>query len=282
MRKVLSVVLFFVLVSINLVHSLEISRYEFYFDIKSPESVKEKISMSFSNANVSRLVFRFSNEIKDITVYENGELVGYTLEKIDDEYELKIPVTKSSGDIEIIATANDMIYYGKDEFIFALNLFIPENVFANISVVLPEGYVIAKKGYFPENGLLSTDGKRILINWMNMNGDVNIVVNFGSSSNKSSDYFILLIILLWIIILLVYYYRKKSFENLLKGFDETEQSIIRYLSKKKVCYQKDIVSDLSLNKVKVSRTIKKLESKGLIKKEKIGRKTKIYWMKSFK
>lgn len=283
MKRILLALLFFTLSSVSLVYSLEISTYEFSFEIKSPQNVKEKVSISFRDANVSRLVFKFSNEIRDITVYENGELVSYTFEKIGDEYELKIPVINNSGKIDITATADDMVYYGKNEFMLAINLFIPENIFANVSVFLPEGYVIAKKGYFPENGVLNTDGKRISISWINLNGEVNVVVNFEPSYNRNSDYTIfILIILPWVIVMLVYYYKIKSFENLLRGFDEVEQSIIRYLSKKKVCYQRDVVSDLSLNKVKVSRTIKKLESKGMVRKEKIGRKTKIYWMKSFK
>ncbi len=60
--------------------------------------------------------------------------------------------------------------------------------------------------------------------------------------------------------------RKFSLENL-RG---QEKSIYQYIKEKEPVYQSRIVKDLKVSKVKVSRVIKKLEYKQLIKKEKKG------------
>lgn len=70
---------------------------------------------------------------------------------------------------------------------------------------------------------------------------------------------------------------KKYLNNILNILEKEEKNIIEYLIKNNgVATQYELVKISKTNKVKVHRIIEKLEKKGVIEKQKIGKINKIY------
>lgn len=113
-----------------------------------------------------------------------------------------------------------------------------------------------------------------------------IEIKLNKKLLTSKNYWIYLIILL-ILIVILYLYRKKNIKNvktnILKTLSEKEKTIINELKKHNGSLtQAKIHHNTKMPKVSLSRHIKALEKKKLIKTESIGKMKKIKLSKLFK
>jgi len=145
-----------------------------------------------------------------------------------------------------------------------------------IKVILPESSVIEEDFIlFPKNYSFSTNGKNIIIEWKNP-GEKEILIQY-SFPNKVNLLFYLLIGLVVLLFIFYFYFFKKSQkkEKYTQNLFKEEKKIMKYLLTKKECWTKEISRDLNIPKVRLSRKIRKLEEKGLIKKIPYGNENKI-------
>lgn len=204
------------------------------------------------------------------------------------KYITKAPIEKSSEKYFFIINKQDNLSLDK------IVLKLPEKA------VLPENYVV-----FPKNHSLNTDGRNIIIEWKNPE-TLEIVVSYEILDNNEIYHYLVYMILLIIIIYLFRYRIFNIFRNnvkkqkaiekpvnqeisekesdkkdlkktLTKNLFGDEKRIIEYLIDKEdnECWTKEILRDLNISKIKLSRKLRSLTQKELIKKIPFGNENRI-------
>jgi uncharacterized membrane protein len=200
--------------------------------------------------------------------------------------------TKSYVDFESLEFAGQEIYF--------LNKVIFPSDFekATITLNLEKGILIKNNKIFPSEYNLKTDGQVISIQWELTNvkkEDAFAIFVSLENTNKSNSFTLIVFIVffaLLIIILFVFFNRKnKYFKKQIKkskkekstssgDYDyllDTEKRIIEYLKKanRNELWQKQLQVSTGFSKAKISRLIRNLESRGLVKKIPFGNTNKI-------
>lgn len=158
----------------------------------------------------------------------------------------------------------------------------------NIRLVLDEGFVLNE--VFPSEDHKESDGRKIIIEWYfeDVPGEESTPVFVVFESVKSSNYLlgVLVIILIGIIGLILWKKRekivikkekkpkkKRKIEEFLL---DDEKKVVDELIKENGLWQKQIQLRTGFNKVKLSRVLKNLEKRRLIRKVNFGKTNKIY------
>ena len=184
------------------------------------------------------------------------------------------------------------------------NYFTYNNYFGNfekVKLILPDSAVLVKEGIvFRKPNLISTDGRTLTLEWENHSQE-NLIINYESPL-KNNFYWYVLTFFLILIFFIAYelFKTKKLRERIIKTKNnssnkniqgkkelfvrnllEDEKKIIEYLLEKKgkESWTKEIMNALNISKVKLSRKLKSLEKKGLIKKIPYGNENKIRLIK---
>ena len=184
--------------------------------------------------------------------------------------------------------------------------FVMENPFAekaNVKIYLPESAILGEKILvFPEGADIDSDGRRIILEWADYN-DEQILVGYEFVEKDLLIFYIIIGIL--IIILFSGYLlekrklkneiqkirkisKEKNMKSMKKGEEaitrnliEDEKRIAEYLLNKEdnESWTKEIMKDLGISKVKLSRKLRSLEQKEIIKKIPYGNENKIKLIK---
>lgn len=190
----------------------------------------------------------------------------------------------------------DYIKKTGDEYLFVLPK--PSVIDSNIQVYLPENYILSDNLVFPKNYNISTNGKNIILEWKNFN-ESEIIIFYKGASLSNLIYYIIMGILLAIVVILFYLQQKKFRGKInlirerqdktrqklkkLKKIEMTknlfgdEKKIIEYLlsKKEKSSWTKELVKNLEISKVRLSRKLRSLVEKGLVEKESYGNENRI-------
>lgn len=176
-----------------------------------------------------------------------------------------------------------------------------------ISLKLPEGFVLLQPKnetlsilpYTPSFGSVGTDGRRIVLVWQkdNLKAGDGIDVSVAYESLMQEDRYSQLIaiftgstITLLLIIVLMgggfwYFWKKfrKDVKIVLPVLKKDEKIVMEVLLKYSgVANQKIIVKESNYSKAKVSKVLKSLAERGLVRLERIGRTNKVLLEKQFK
>ena len=220
---------------------------------------------------------------------------SYLILESDASYELNgSKLITGKADIKFIT--KDYIKKTGDEYLFILPR--PTETNSNIQIYLPENYILSDNLVFPKNYNISTNGKNIILEWKNFN-ESEIIIFYKGASLSNLIYYIIMGILLAIVVILFYLQQKKFRGKInlirerqdktrqklkkLKKIEMTknlfgdEKKIIEYLlsKKNKSSWTKELAKNLEISKVRLSRKIRSLLEKGLIKKEAYGNENKI-------
>ncbi len=226
---------------------------------------------------------------KDATAIEVSE--SYDIIEFDSFKKLTIPAAEN---LKIKYITSSYIEKSKDSYFF-----IAENLFnsTDITLYLPEGAVLAsdeKKLVIPAADEITTDGRRIILKWNDI-GANQIIVAYELLKKNNNSVVIALIIMI-IVFAFIYFiglkkYRKKAEtisrrlkktkakkeDELTRNLYEDEKRIVRYLLAKKdhECWTKELIRELSISKVKLSRRLRSLEQKEIIKRLPYGNENRI-------
>jgi hypothetical protein len=176
----------------------------------------------------------------------------------------------SDGKIKYISS--NLIEKNNQEYFFIAKEKLHENSF--VEVILPEGAIITNNYLvFPKNYSFETNGKNIIITWKNAE-EKEILIQYKNNKNKHWIYFILIIFIFGGI---SFYFIKKQNKQkkYTQNLDEEEKKIMKYLINKKECWTKDLIKELGISKVRLSRKTRKLVEKELIEKIPYGNENKI-------
>lgn len=190
---------------------------------------------------------------------------------------------------------SDNVSLFKQDFNIPLNT---KTIF--LKTTLPEGMVLIEKStlfqpYLPVDGEKGSDGRRIFVTWrrenLKLGENFNIQIAYESTTDNYSQlitFFTGSLIGLIIIILLmgggIWYFikKRKGIQILLPVLKKDEKIIIETLMKYKgKTNQRILVNESNYSKAKVSKVLKSLEERGLIKLERIGRTNKVYLIENY-
>jgi uncharacterized membrane protein len=178
-------------------------------------------------------------------------------------------------------TSNDYVFLKRLQFNKTLdNLTIKLN--------LDSGFIIANQNAYPINYELETDGQTISLVWKinNLNKDESFAMFVDIKSNSSSSLIIIISLVLVLIILTsigwwIYFKLFKNKKSLSSKFEqhllESENKVISELKKadRNELWQKQLQLATGFSKAKLSRVIRNLESRDLIRKIPMGNTNKI-------
>ncbi len=254
--------------------------------------VEKTVIVKISFKNVSNLKLKIPYDSKAIEAnreYEIKSFENYKLIKVASAEDLVIKyITKSPIEIS------------KDKYFFII-----ENPFkekADIRIYLPESAVLGeKKLIFPQPSRIWTDGRRIIIDWKNLEEE-NILVEYEFIEKGNYLFYVVLSILITFVIVLYNHEKKKlnskiqqikkkakekkkpsaESSQITKNLIEDEKRIVEFLLKKKdnECWTKEIIKELGISKVKLSRKLRSLEQKEIIKKIPYGNENRIKLIKT--
>lgn len=237
-------------------------------------------------------------------VQGNKVLVGYYLSNVSN-LELKLPYDVSNPEVNVNFTleegflkinhgTNVSIKYitkslldksGKEMYFTSKN-FLNES--SNVKLVLSEGFVLVEGGLlFPKPTKISSDGRNIILIWEDFSGK-DLVIKYRQVNKSNSFLYLSLIILFFIILISLNKFRKSKIfpfkirkKSLTKNLFEDEKRIVEYLLKRKdnESWTKELIRDLKISKVKLSRKLRSLEQKELIKKVPFGSENRIKLIK---
>lgn len=217
------------------------------------------------------LAGNFEYKLLENKVLTTIHLEDFEFDSLEIPEDINILDFKENGESILKFTSKGFIEESGGEYFFISSNSLHES--SSVKVILPEGASLTSKNIiFPKNYDLTTNGYNIILEWNNT-GEKEILIYY-KMDNK--DYFWFYIILIVLVGLFYFYFKfiydKKSYS---KNLFREEKMIIKYLEKKKECWTKEIVRDLNIPKVKLSRKIRSLEEKGLIKKTPFGNENRI-------
>ncbi len=273
----ISFLLFFTTPSLALYH------IEIYGEISQKNTVILNYTLiELNNEKGREITIIFEDELEILSIPENCKIISYGVScTLDEGKRIKIDISTEKK-----------VKKEEDKYVFEENFRVLENVKSvTILIKLPEGAVLPEKGikFLPENATIGTDGRRILLLWSRENlnsGEVYGVKVFYEiiSENEGFPLIFILIPVLGILILILFVFLKRRGDekmalSLLKEDEKIVMEII--LKYPKGVNQKKIVLESGYSKAKISKVLKSLADRGIIKLERIGRTNKVYLRKDF-
>ena len=248
---------------------------------------QEKVLVRHFLDSTSDLELRLPKDFSNLEI--NSE---YKLEEFSKYYLIKI---NSANNLSISYLTQSMIDKSKDRYSFVSRNYLNES--QNVRLVLPESAILLEEGLiFPEPDLISSDGRSIILTWKDYN-EKQIIVDYEFLDDNNLIYYLIFGFLTLIFLMYILFERKKykkrlkkvqiknkteiSKEGFTKNLFEDEKKIVEYLLNKKgnESWTKEILKDLEISKVKLSRKLRSLEQKEIIKRIPYGNENRIRLLK---
>jgi len=174
-------------------------------------------------------------------------------------------------------------------YLFKFDYYIPMDTNSLwVRVSLPEGMVLVRnhtafQPYSPPDGVKTTDGRRIFVSWTRSNvtsGDIFSVQVVYESTTRYSEFPVYLFAFGILVVLALFGFRavkSRDMKILFPILKSDEKLVMEILLRHGGrANQKTIVSESNYSKAKISKVLKSLEERGLVRLERIGRTNKVY------
>lgn len=196
---------------------------------------------------------------------------------------------KRSGSFKIEFDSKGFVGKADEQYVFKQQIAAPTNLARlTFKVILPESTVLAKNTPFiPFDASNSTDGRNIFVYWNRENVvagevfDAQVVYEkFAQDQNVIVASLFALVAILAIAAII--YKRRFSMKMVLPVLRSDEKIIMeKILAHKPGVNQKLIVRESGYSKAKVSKVLKSLEERGVVKLERLGRSNRIFLKPNF-
>lgn len=298
MKKIIFAVLVLALLSSN-VSAQELTDFFVTTEISSEGPARSAITVSFE---------KFSGYVRIPVPYEATRINSESnFGKVSCSKEIKVYgtdivcsfPTEVSGSFKVEFDVDGLIKGGDEKFFFKQEVSLPmDSKKFSFRVILPEGMGIAEDGaIFPKDVESSSDGRNIFLTWKK--DEVKFGETFSAqvafepltvTTGGPSGFIVagsLILAPLALAFGLFYFklYKKQSLTPniVLPVLKEDEKKVVEGLIKHGAgVNQKLIVSESGYSKAKVSKVLKSLTERGIVKFERVGRSNRIYWNEDFK
>ena len=168
---------------------------------------------------------------------------------------------------------------------------------SGVKVILPQNHILSNDLVYPKNYELSTNGQNMILEWSEISEE--IIIFYRGAKDSNLIYYLTIVFSLTAAVGILFLQQKRFTEKMeetkskqkkkIEKIKETkviqmtknlfgdEKKIIEFLltRENKSCWTKELVKVLGISKVRLSRKIRTLIEKELIKKEKFGNENKI-------
>ncbi len=270
----MKIIIIFLLLLLPIASAQEIESYDLEITLIPSGLVHQKIKIRFIlNQDTNNLLFATDYEIQNIKVYDTKEL-NFSL--TDKGIVLNEDIKANEENIIFIEfDAKNLIVQSGKDFIFSYNLELPSAPKkTTLNLILPEGFVLAdiEPSVSPKPSKIETNGKLINILWeTNNNNEAFIAIYKRGHTSKTESLWTVfslssLVIILLIVGVVIFIQRKKAKEFILGTLNDEENKIIKIIRENKNITQKKICEMTGFSKSKMSKLVRRLEEKRIIKK----------------
>jgi uncharacterized membrane protein len=263
--------------------ALEISEYNISFEVLPDMKVSETVSITFPQPlNETAMNYIVAGSVSDVSITNGKAAMDYTLEKKENGIVVKFQAPAGTESLFISFVSNDLVFSGDGVYSFFTSLTPPEAGAVTLKAYLPKGFAIYRNVVYPDGYSIMSDGEMIYLQW-DATGAGEIPVSFKFYSTRT-DYSMMVfaatsITAAGLLAYLVFYYRRKVRREFVRGFSEDERKILSALAERKTCMQNKLERECEFSRAKMTRVVKKLEGKGLVEKERVGRTNRLFYRK---
>jgi len=194
----------------------------------------------------------------------------------------------------------DLVTKVDNQFLYKQEFHVPlETKQLSFKAMLPEGMFLSSgsvfQQYLPATGEKGSDGRRIFVSWRKENlgagESFDTQISYEASSDNSqmtalltSGLFVLGISIVILIVGFWFFFKrfKKNIKFVLPVLKGDEKTIMELIIRDKgKTNQKLLVRESNFSKARVSKILKSLQERGIVKLEREGRGNNVYLMKDF-
>jgi hypothetical protein len=254
--------------------------------ISSDDTTHSAITISIENPDGGEITVPIFGTVKDLKYDANFE--GISCVFVEKPYGkdaiCDVSSLKRSGSFKIEFDSEKMVESSGGGFVLKQQVGAPLDLARmSLKVVLPDGTALAQDTpYLPFDASNSTDGRNIFVYWSRENVVSGEVFTAQVSYVKFSQDQGLLIAGIFAVVALaaigaIVFRRKFSMNMVLPVLRPDEKIIMeKIMQHKSGINQKIIVGESGYSKAKVSKVLKSLEERGVLKLERIGRSNRIF------
>ncbi|MBW6451139.1 MAG: hypothetical protein K0B02_00225 [DPANN group archaeon] len=280
-------IVFLIYLIIPGVNASQIASQDVSIELFDDFSAKLGIMLNFSDITTTEVYYIVSSRISNIKAFDSGGPVSCTMEQLSYGTQIVCVPNVDVSDGYIINLYFDAFNLQKTEgqaILFSYNLGVMSPTDSvSVSVVLPDGMGLVEMigdvvPYFPSYGTIGSTGRNINIYWslfdLSLGKTYSFEATYETLSLSESDnlfiYLILIIIISYFIFLK--FFSKPKVETILSVLKKDEKSVLDIImSSGGSCIQRKIVKETDFSKARVSRIIRDLGERGLIRKVPRGR-----------
>ncbi|MBI2662975.1 MarR family transcriptional regulator [Candidatus Woesearchaeota archaeon] len=255
--------------------------------ILNSNKAHQTLSYNFSKPIIDNsLEYTIASDIDSVNVLANGKEADFEISQNEEVNTIKINSSEPINDLQMSFNVNDVIFKNGNTNHFFTELSLNKTIVSDISVkaVIPAGYGLYDNSFKPESGAITSDGQNVVVEWDDVDTSKPLLfsVKYRKVTFPSWILWTLIVSSLTILIILLYFqYQQKTEKAMLYGFREDEKKALVFIKTHKNILQKELQNEFKFSRAKSTRIVKRLEEKGLIKKEEFGRTNKIMWRGEF-
>lgn len=235
--------------------------------ISKNDIVTENIGLKIE-ANETYDVVAFSTVSKPLSVLYDG---NYSIKQVNDYYVIAFKKNIEAGEnsLNFSLLYNDLVDGNNKKRVFRSTFYPEYRAEMKIRLTLPAHFVLSDKkpNAIPKPDYITSDGQKINLIWnFKDNERADLSVFYEGESNFTAIFIVFMAALI-ISSLIIFIIFKKSKIRDIEGTLSSEEIKIVEQIRKGIAKQKDIARSLEFSKSKMSKTVRRLEEKGLIERK---------------
>jgi uncharacterized membrane protein len=274
--------------------SKELYQYGVTAEIFENNTVNYKLTLIFVNNTDQTFIFPLSSSINvKVESVANCNVQQGTLET-----NILCNLKASNRTVLVISYSSDQKISKKDNYFLFQDSFKINSDTDTVSflIKLPEGTGLKEpieNSSSPSGALIGSDGRRTIINWIENDLKKGVTFDVSIAYEKIGEVVIsefpiqvisviALVIIVGFAFFYQFYWRNRNVNLIIPILKKDEKKIFDVIMKHgSGVNQKIIVNDSGYSKAKVSKVLKSLEERGILRLERIGRKNKVHIEKNF-
>ncbi|MBU0953377.1 MAG: hypothetical protein KKA90_03080 [Nanoarchaeota archaeon] len=263
--------------------ALPITTYEIMFDLTT-DTAEETIHILLTEPlpESRELSYDVNGAVTNLVILVDNQPIEPTITRNDGLTTMTFPAAAGTHDILLSFSTSDVLFSNDEGFVFTFPFSPPSGVTTlHVTAYLPKGYVAVGNSVFPGSGTPVSDGEQIGYTWTitDPKGTQFFSIQFESGIPLQDSFLLILAAAagIGILVAVIFFLRRRHRSQFLLSFFEDERKVIVAVQKTKIVYQNKIERQFGFSRAKMTRIVKKLEARGLIKKEKAGRTNRLTW-----
>lgn len=253
--------------------------------------VEEDVLVSHTiRTNVSEPKLWVEEDAYNFEVLSDGEDVGFQLERTEGFKLVRPDVDGTEKEIEVEYMTSQVLERGENSYFITSLRTGQETVSVSVELKLPERALLKGEGMEgsfinPRPRSIETEGRRISVIWeledLEEDEQVPFFVAYEEPSNIWFPFSLVSLVIIVLLVAAFFYQRRrgkqKKFDKRFQHLVEKEREVVDALMEKDdyTMWQKELQNATGFTKSKLSRTLKRMEERGIVDKMPYGTSNKV-------